>query len=759
MRPFGKSVFALVASMMWSLAWAAFDPFTVRDIRLVGVQRVEPGTVFGYLPVKVGERLDDQRAAQAVRALFATGLFNDVRLEVEGDVLVVYLEERPSIASVEISGAKDLSNEQLQKALKDMGLAESRIYDRSLLERAEQEIKRQYLARGKYSAKVVSTVTPLERNRVSISMAIEEGEDARITQIRLVGNKAFTEKTLLDQLSLTTPTWISWYTKTDQYSREKLAGDLERLRSFYLNRGYLEFSIDSTQVSIDPDREGVYVTINITEGERYTVTGFRFSGNSLGREAELDALMQLRAGDVFSGQRLSESTRAMTELFGSIGYAFANVNAIPDVDREKRTVAFNVAIDPGRRAYVRRINISGNTRSRDEVVRRELRQFESAWYDADKIRLSRERLTRLGYFTDVTIDTVPVPDAPDQVDLTVNVTERSTGTFMIGLGFSSTDNLILTASVSQQNFLGTGKSLGVNINTGRTQQTLDLRSTDPYFTQDGVSRTFEAYHRRLNADELKLGDYRLTTQGIGLRFGLPYTEVDRVSFGLTYERNEIILGANPPGRFVEYVGAYGPTSWAVLGNLGWLRDERDSPLTPTRGLYMGGNLEFTVPVGELRYTRASFDVQWYKPLSKDYTIGLYGSAAKGWALGDTLYPIFKNYYAGGIGSVRGFEPASLGPRDTDGYPRGGQAKLVGSAEFMFPLPGAGNDQQVRLFGFTDVGNVFPDTIDFSDLRVSAGFGLNWLSPLGPLKLSMGWPLRREPGDRTQRFQFQIGTGF
>ena len=758
MRPFVSAVFALVASMLGPLAWA-FDPFTVRDIRLVGVQRVEPGTVFGYLPVKVGERLDDQRAAQAVRALYATGLFNDVRLEVEGEVLVVYLEERPSIAAVEISGAKDISAEAMQKALREVGLAESRIFDRALLDRAEQEIKRQYLARGKYAARVTSTVTPLERNRVSVALAIDEGADARITQIRIVGNKAFSERTLLDQLSLTTPTWLSWYTRTDQYAREKLAGDIERLRSFYLNRGYLEFAVTATQVSIDPDREGVYITLNVSEGERFTVSGFRFSGNTIGREKELDALMQIREGDVFNGQRLAESTRAMTELYGTIGYAFANVNAIPEVDRDKRTVFFNIAVDVGRRAYVRRINISGNARSRDEVIRRELRQFESAWYDTDKIRLSRVRLTRLGYFTDVTIDTAPVPDAPDQVDLNVNVTERTTGVFLVGVGFSSTDSLILTASVNQQNFLGTGKSLGLNVNTGRTQQTIEVRSTDPYFTQDGVSRTFDLYSRRFNADTLNLGDYRVLTQGVGLRFGVPYTEVDRLTFGMTYERNQLSLGAAPPARYREYVDAFGESSWALLGSLGWMRDERDSPITPTQGLYLASNVEFTLPVGDLRYVRANFDAQWYKPLTKDYTIGLYGSVARGWTWGDNLYPIFKNYYAGGIGSVRGFEAASLGPRDSDGFPRGGQSKIVGSFEFLFPMPGTGNEQIVRMFSFVDVGNVFPDTISLGDLRYSAGFGLNWLSPLGPLKLSVGYPINRQDGDRTQRFQFQIGTGF
>ena len=758
MRPFAKTVFALAASMLTQLAWA-FDPFVVRDIRLVGVQRVEPGAVFGYLPVRIGERLDDGKAAAAVRALYGTGLFNDVRLEVEGEVLVVYVEERPAIASVEISGSKDIDSEALLKGLKEIGLAESRIYDRALLERAEQEIKRQYLTRGKYAVKITSTVTPLERNRVAISMLIDEGADARITQIRIVGNKAFSEKTLLEQLSLTTPTWLSWYTKTDQYSREKLAGDLETLRSYYLNRGYLEFSIDSTQVSIDPDREGVYIAVNVTEGEQFTVTGWRFTGNTLGRDKELEALMQIKPGEVFSGERLSESTRAITDLFGVIGYAFANVNAIPEVDRAKREVFFNIAIDPGRRSYVRRINISGNARTRDEVVRREIRQYEGAWYDADRIRVSRERLNRLGYFTSVSIEPQPVPDAPDQVDLNVTIEERSTGQFLLGVGFSSTDSLVLTASVNQQNFFGTGKSLGLNINTGKTQRTLVLNSTDPYFTQDGVSRSFDAFYRRLNAIDLNLGDYVLTTSGVGLRFGLPYTEIDRITFGVAYESNDIQLGANPPSQYVDYVAAYGPNSWAVLGVLGWTRDNRDSSITPTRGSITTAAMDFTFPVGDLRYVRAGLLHQHYFPLTKDYTLALSGDVAKGWSPSGYLYPIFKNYYVGGIGSVRGFEPNSLGPTNSAGTPIGGQAKIVGSAEFLFPLPGSGNDRSIRLFGFTDVGNVFTDRIELSELRASAGVGLSWLSPLGPLKLSLGWPIRREPTDKLQKFQFQIGTGF
>ena len=756
MRSFVKSVLALAMGLLGQMA-LAFDPFTISDIRLVGIQRVEPGTVFGYLPVKVGERLDDASAARAVRALYATGFFNDVRFEVDNDVLIIYLAERPTIASVDISGAKDLSSEVLLKALKDLGLGESRIFDRALLDRADQEIKRQYLARGRYSATVTPTVTPLERNRVAVSLAIEEGDVAKITQIRIIGSKAFTEKELLDELTLSTPTWLSWYTKSDQYAREKLAGDLERLRSFYLNRGFLEFSIDSTQVSIDADRQGVYITANITEGERYTVTGYKFSGNTLGRDAELAALMLLSPGEIFSGQLLNESTRTMTELYGSIGYAFANVNALPDIDREKRTVFFNVSIDPGRRVYVRRINISGNAKSRDEVVRRELRQFESAWYDTDKIRLSRERLVRLGYLTNVTIDTVPVPDAPDQVDLNVNVVERSTGTFMVGFGFSSADKVILTASVVQQNWLGTGKSVGLALNTGRTQQTIDFNITDPYFTPDGVSRSFNVFTRNVNAQALGLGDYQLRTSGIGLRFGVPYTELDRVSFGGLYERNDIVVGVNPPPRIQQYVDDFGPKSWQILGVLGWLRDGRDNPLAPTRGLMMASNFEITLPVGNVHYTRADFAFQYFHPLARNYTLGLNGQIARGWALEGGAYPIFKNYYAGGINSVRGFETATLGPKDAFGNPTGGQSKLVGSAEFIFPLPGA--DQTIRGFAFFDGGNVWAESIDLSGLRYSTGVGLNWLSPLGPFKLSLGIPLNQQPGDRLQKFQFQIGSAF
>ncbi len=740
----------------------AFEPFVVRDIRIEGIQRTEPGTVFTYLPVKVGDRITDETASEAVSALFRTGFFQDVRLEVEGDVLVVFLSERPAIASLEVDGSKEFDRETLEQVLRDQGLAESRIFDRSILERAEQELKRQYLSRGKYNVRVTTTITPLERNRVGLAMNIDEGESAKITSIRFVGNEVFSDKVLLDQLALSTPTWLTWYTKSDRYAREKLAGDLEAIRSFYLDRGYLEFSIESTQVSISPDREDVNITVVVKEGEQFTVSGFEMGGELLGREEQFSNLVDLKAGDVFSGARLSASTEAITRRLGELGYAFANVNAVPELDREKRTVAFTIMVDPGRRVYVRRINISGNHRTRDVVIRREMRQFEDAWYDANRIKLSRERIGRLGYFTDVQIQSTPVPEAPDQVDLDVKVTEQTTGNLMLGLGVSSTESVVLSGSIHQTNFLGTGKALSLEVNTSRISRTISMSYTDPYFTPDGISRSFDVYTRLFNASSLRLGDYRWRANGIGLRFGVPYTEVDRVGFGLAVENNQLTLGDTPPQRYIDFANAVGKSSTNLIASLSWSRDTRDSILIPTRGRYQVASLETSLPGSDSRYYRAGYGHQYFAPVTKDYTLALNLDLGYGRAYGDDDYPPFKNYYAGGIGSIRGYEPSSLGPgRDpVDEVPLGGQVKIVGSIEFHMPLAGTGNDRSFRSFFFIDGGNVFPvGEVDAGEFRYSAGVGLSWLSPFGPLKFSLGYPLNAKDGDRTQRLQFQIGTGF
>ena len=739
----------------------AFDPFVVKDIRVEGLQRTEAGSVFSYLPIRVGDRVTDANAADAIKALFATGFFKDVRLAVDGDVLIVSVEERPAIASVDVSGSKEFEADALKKALRDTGLAEARVFDRALLDRAEQEIRRQYLSRSKYSVKITSTVTPLERNRVGIAMAIEEGNDARIAQIRIIGNQAFDEATLLDQLKLTTPTWLSWYTKTDQYSREKLAGDLETLRSFYLNRGYLEFGIESTQVSIDPDREGVYVTLTVKEGERFTVKDIRLGGNPLGREDQFKARFKLKPGETFSGEQLTETTKSITDDLGAIGYAFANVSPVPEIDRENREVSFTLNVDPGRRAYVRRIHVAGNQRTRDEVVRREIRQFEGAWFDADRIKLSRDRIERLGYFQGVTINTEPIPGVPDQVDLRVNVIERATGNFTFGVGFSSTEKFLVSAQVNEPNFLGTGNTMAVEVNTGETQRSAAISFIQPYFTPNGVSRSVDLYSRTFNAKNSGLGDYRLRSSGIGLRFGIPYTELDRLNLGIVYEQNQILPGSTIlPQRYVDHIAEYGEKSGALLGVIGWVRDSRDSALSPTRGRLQRLNLETTFPSQEISYAKLTYVHQWYIPVTKDYTLALNADLGYGDSLTDRPYPVFKNFYAGGINSVRGFSPNSLGPKDrNDNLPVGGRASFSVSAEFLFPLPGTGNDKTIRTFFFLDAGNVYERTVDFGDLRYSAGIGINWLSPIGPLKLSLGYPLKTRLGDDTQRVQFQIGTGF
>ena len=759
---------ALLSLAAVALPARAFDPFVVRDIRIEGAQRIDPGTVFGYLPVKVGERFSADSATNAIQALFATGFFRDVKLQVDDGVLVVVVEERPAIGSVDITGVKEFEVDNLKRALRDLGLADSRIFDRALLDRAEQELKRQYLSRGKYAVRVTSTVTPLERNRVGITLAVEEGATATISAIRFVGNNAFSDKVLFDEMKLSTPTWLSWYTKADRYSREKLTGDLESLRSFYLDRGFLEFNIRSTQVAISPERDEIELVIVVEEGERYQVRDISFGGELLGREAEFREMLSLRPAETFSGSKLNESTRRMSERLGSLGYAFAQVNAVPQADRDKREVSFTVMVEPGRRAYVRRIDIAGNSRTRDEVIRREMRQFEDAWYDADKIKLSKDRINRLGYFTDVKIETQAIADAQDQVDLKVIVVEKPTGIISLGIGFSSTEKGILAASINQVNFLGTGKTVGIDVNTSRLIRTVALSYTDPYITDDGISRSFEIISRRFNATALLLGDYTLQTNTFGVRYGIPYTELDRVFLGVAAETNSLELGSLAPQRFINWVDEYGASSYSALGTLGWVRDSRDSALSPTTGRLQRATFEITAPVGDLRYWRTSVLQQLYWPITRDYTLALNGDVASGRGFDNKSYPLLKNFYAGGIGTVRGFYASSLGPKELEMLPSGvtrevalgGPMRVVGSAEFLFPLPGSGSDRTIRSFLFTDVGNVYASSaFEARELRVSAGIGVNWISPIGPMKLSFGWPLRSQPSDRLQKFQFQVGSGF
>jgi outer membrane protein insertion porin family len=754
----------IAAVLAFCLAVVAADaaaqemqPFVVKDIRVEGLQRTEPGTVFSYLPVKVGETMNADKARAALRALYATGFFQDVRLEVENDVLVVFVRERPAIAQIDFSGMKEFEPDVVRKVLRELGLAEGRIFDRAVLDAAEQELKRQYLSRGLYAASVQTTVTPLERNRVGINIAVTEGEVAKIRGINIVGAQTFSEKELLGLFVLRTPGWLTWYTQHDRYSRERLAADLETLRSFYLNRGYLDFSLESTQVSITPDRRDIYVTVNVVEGETYTVSQVTLAGQMLLAREELEQLIQLKPGDVFSREKLAASTKAISERLGNEGYAFANANAIPNVDKEKRTVAFSIVVDPGRRVYVRRIDVAGNTKTRDEVVRREMRQLEGAYYDASKIQLSRRRIDRTNYFSEVTVETLPVEGNPDQVDVVYTVKEKATGALLLGVGFSSVEKIALSASITQANAFGTGKYLSANINSGSVNQVYSLSYLDPYYTVDGVSRGFDIYKRETDASSLAVGPYVTDSIGGGVKFGYPVSEQVTVDFGLNLESVELEVFSNSPLAYLNFVNSFGNQYTYGSATAGWARDTRDSLITTTAGTYLRASTELSG--GDLQYYRLGYQHQWYRPLTRSTTIHLGGEVGYAGGYGDKPLPFFKNFFAGGPGSVRGYRSFSLGPRDELGNAVGGNRKLNGTAELLFPMPGAEQDRSIRLAAFVDGGQVYENKIELGELRYAAGLALFWSSPLGPLRLSWARPLNAKSGDRSQELQFTFGTGF
>ncbi|RZL93886.1 MAG: outer membrane protein assembly factor BamA [Variovorax sp.] len=807
-----RSVVALVASALAATAAWAVEPFTVRDIRVEGLQRVEPGTIFASLPFRVGDTYSDERGSAAIRALFDLGLFKDVRIDVSGNVLVVIVEERPTIAEVDFSGTKEFDKAALLKALRDVGLAEGRPYDKALADRAEQELKRQYISRSLYNAQVVTTVTPSERNRVNLTFSVTEGDSARIREVKIVGNQAFSESTLLGLFDQDTGGWLAWYTKSNQYSRAKLNADLETLRSYYITRGYLEFRVDSTQVAISPDRQDLSVTVNITEGQKFTVAGVKLEGNYLGREDEFKSLVTIRPGEPYNGEKVTETTKAFTDYFGTFGYAFARVQARPDVDRTNNTVTMNLSAEPSRRVYVRRVIVGGNNRTRDEVIRREFRQYEASWYDGDKIKLSRDRVDRLGFFTEVNVDTQEIAGTPDQVDLTINVVEKPTGTLQLGAGFSSAEKVALSFGVSQENVFGSGNYLGVQVNTSKYARTISLTTTDPYFTQDGISRTLSVYSTTTRPYYTTDGDYKLVNQGGSIRFGVPFSEVDTVFFGVGLERYKfdpgrasyvyspytgVVLYQSPtPRSYQDYFGCNTVDNtlncskdsvWGVPLTVGWARDSRDSALVPTRGILQRANLEVGVG-GDMKYYRGSYQYQQFFPINKQYTFAINGEVGYGRAYGSKVYPIFKNFYAGGLGSVRGFEQNSLGPKDVplvgqaQGAAIGGNKKAIFNAELSTPFPGAGNDRTLRLYGFFDAGNVFGERSAYTSdaqwaaqkkIRASVGIGISWVSPLGPLRLAYAFPIKQQKevldpnnayvplvaGDRIQRVQFQIGTSF
>lgn len=761
-----KSILLLISTLYASSA-LALEPFVVKDIRVEGIQRTEAGTVFTYLPVKVGETMNDDLASQAIKALYNTGFFKDVRIEAEGDVLVVTVQERSAIAQIDFSGNKSFPTDKMKEGLKQVGIAEGLIFDKSQLDRAEQEIKRQYLSQGKYGAIVKSVVSPLERNRVAVRFDIEEGAVSKIRNINIVGNNAFTMDDLRAQFLLTTPNWMSWWNKDDQYSKQKLNADLETLRSFYMNQGYLEFNIDSTQVSITPDKKDIYITVNITEGEKYTISEVKLAGDSIVPDTEIQQLITVKAGDTFSREKVTQTSKAISDRLSNDGYAFSNVNPVPEVNKELHTAAFTFFIDPGKRVYVRRINIVGNTRTRDEVIRREVRQLESAWYASNKINRSKERLVRTDYFSDVNVETPAVPGTADQVDLNISVTEKSTGSVQFGAGLSSSEGVVFGITVNQNNFLGTGNRVSAQVNTGKVNTTYSLSYTDPYFTPDGVSRGFDVYRRDVDTSSLSVGTYSTSSYGGGVRFGIPLNERDGFNFGLAADFTKVNLSSSSPKQYLDFCGnTSGCNSDSIVATAGWSHDTRDSIQFTNNGVLQRLNGEVSLPVLDLQYYKIDYKHAWFTNFYKDFTFMLNGEIGYADSYGNKKYPFFKNFFMGGVGSVRGFDNGSLGPRDLDpttgvDFAVGGTKRLLGNAELFFPVPGLTDSKQFRLSAFLDAGNVYGanESYNLGDLRYSTGLGISWFSPFGPLKLVFAKPLNEKTGDNTQAIQFQLGQQF
>ncbi len=740
----------------------AVEPFTVKDIRVEGLQRAEAGTIFASLPVRVGDTYSDEKAAASIKALFGLGLFKDVRIDVSADVLVVIVEERPTIAEVDFVGAKEFDKDVLKKALMQIGLADGRPFDKAQVDRAEQELKRQYINRSMYASEVVTTITPVDRNRVNLSFSVVEGEPAKINDIQIVGNKVFSDSTLRSQFDLDTGGWLSWYTKSDRYARTKLNSDLEALRSYYLARGYLEFKVESTQVAISPNKQDIGITINVSEGDQFVVSKVNLVGNFLGKDDEFRSLVAIQVGKPYNADQIALTTKAFTDYFGNFGYAFSRVEPRTTIDRATNRVEVTLQADPSRRVYVRRINVAGNDRTRDEVIRREFRQFEASWYDGEKIRQSRNRVDRLGYFKEVTMDTSEVPGSMDQVDLTVTVAEKPTGSISLGAGISSADGFGFSFGFKQDNAFGSGNSLGIELNTSKQNRTLVFNTTNPYFTEDGISRTIDVYQRN-SKPYVDINSYAIETTGGSMRFGVPFTEYDTVYFGLGVDQTTVVPGNLLPVVYQDFANRFGFTSNAVPLTVGWGRDTRDSALVPTIGKVIRASAEWSV-AGDLKYARGTASYQQYIPVNNKITAALNAELSVGSGTDDKPYPIFKNFYSGGLGSVRGFEQGSL----TTGTQRalgltstGGTKKINFNAELLSPLPGGGKDRTLRVYTFMDAGGIYgPDeAVQLSDMRSSYGVGISWISPVGPLRLAFAKPIKKFDSDRIQSMQFQIGSSF
>ncbi len=762
----------LLASLVGKAA--AFDPFVVSEIRIDGLSRISAGTVFSYLPIEKGDQVDRVRAADAIRALYKTGFFKDVQIARQGEILVVSVVERPAISKITLTGNKDIKTEDLLKGLREIGLQEGETFDRLELDRLTQELTRQYNNRGKYNVTIKPRVVELDRNRVEITITVAEGKAARIKHINVVGNQVFSDKEIREEFESDTTNWTSWYSRDDQYSREKLSGDLEKLTSYYQDRGYVDFNVESTQVSISPDKRDIFITANVREGEVYKLSDLKLTGELILKEEDLRQLIISKPGEVFSRRKLEATAEGISKVLANIGYAFADVTPIPEVNKEDRTVAVNFFVNPGKRVYVRRVVFEGNQRTQDEVMRREMRQFEGAWFSQAALDRSKIRLQRLGFFKIVEVETPRVAGSEDQVDVVVKVEETNSGAFQFGLGYSELQGLLTSISVTQRNFLGTGNTVGVTAQQNSFVKRFDFNYFDPYFTDDGISVGYNLSYRELDQRDANLANYTSSIASGEVLFGLPLTETDTLSVSLGIDKNEILTYAGAtPQPFIDYLNTLGNrTIHTWRAQAGWARDSRNKFFAPTRGSFKRVSAEVALPGSTVEYYKLVAQYSRYFPMGDYLTFLAQGDLGYGNAYGnskDLGFPFFENFYAGGTRSVRGFEDNTLGPCDDSTtavisrcQPIGGSFRTVANFELIFPTPFVKRDEDsTQISAFLDVGNVFGEFSDFStsDLRASAGISFKWQAPVGPIILNIARPLRQKDGDRTETLQFAFGSAF
>lgn len=765
-----KKILSLVFVVL-SFSIFAAENLRVSDIKVEGLQRIDPGLIFNNIPFEIDDLIEDIDFSKSISLIYKTGQFKDVAIEREGQVIIISVRERPIINEINFHGTESFQPEALKTGLSLMNLASGLIFDNGDIAKAERELTNQYLSQGKYTTSVRGEVVPLERNRVDINFYIEEGRLSRIKDIAIVGNKSFVKEELLDEFSLKTTNIMSWWEKDDRYSKQTLTGDLERLRSFYMNQGFMNFKINSSVVSISKDKKKIFIAVTIDEGDKFSIGKVKLKGDVPEPLAlsDLEKDLSISEGDVFNRSKVNESTSKVAKSLGNFGYAFANVSSVPTIDKDKHRVDFTFFIDPGKKIYVRRINIIGNEKSKDEVIRRELRQLESSWFAQDKVDRSKTRLTRTQFFDSVDVETPAVQGVSDQVDVNIKVTERNTGKVSIGAGLSSSEGVVGTLSVSQDNFLGTGNRIATAISTGDINKVYSLSFTDPYWTEDGVSRGFSVYHKETNTKDLGTGTYDTASAGFGMNFGIPLSEYDTLSFGATIDLTELKLQADSPVGYKNYC-----SSVASAGSLncdtdslafwaGWQTDSRDNMIFPTKGYKVSLNADVTAPVFDMQYYKISASGEQYFPVTEKITTRIKGALGYGASYGDEIFPFFKNYTVGGQSTLRGFKQSSVGEKtlDTNGQyiTYGGEKMVTLSAETFFPVPGMKNTDSFRMSAFVDAGGVFEDSFSASEMRYSMGIGATWLSPFGPLNVSLAAPLNDDNLDQTETFQFGMGTNF